>query len=74
MILLEMLATGHIILILLFALAIFILPLIALIDVLLNQFPGNDKITWVLVIIFLPFIGSVLYFLIGRARRLRKNK
>lgn len=73
MILLEMLATVHIILILLFALAIFILPLIALIDVLLNQFPGNDKITWVLVIIFLPFLGSILYFLIGRSKRLTEK-
>jgi len=28
----------------------------------------GEKIVWVLVIIFLPFIGSVLYFFIGRPR------
>ncbi len=44
-------------------------PLIALIDVLTGRFEGNDKIVWVILIIFLPFIGAVLYFLIGRARR-----
>jgi len=65
--------TGHVLLILLFLIVIFIFPLVALIDALLNRFPGNDKIAWVLVILFLPFFGSLLYFLIGRRRRYRKK-
>ena len=28
----------------------------------------GEKIAWVLVIIFLPFIGSVIYFFVGRPR------
>ena len=48
---------------------IFLLPLLALISVLMNNFPGNEKVIWVLIIIFLPFLGSVLYFLIGRGKR-----
>lgn len=28
----------------------------------------GEKIIWVLVIIFLPLIGSIIYFLIGRPR------
>jgi len=28
----------------------------------------GEKIVWVLVIIFLPFLGSVLYFLIGKTK------
>jgi hypothetical protein len=28
----------------------------------------TEKIVWVLVIIFLPFIGSVIYFFIGRPK------
>ena len=28
----------------------------------------GEKIAWVLVIIFLPFLGSVLYFLIGKPK------
>jgi Phospholipase_D-nuclease N-terminal len=51
---------------------IFLLPLLALISVLMNDFPGNEKILWVLIIIFLPFLGSVLYFLIGRDKRLSR--
>jgi len=48
---------------------IFLLPLLALISALMNDFPGNEKILWVLIILFLPFLGSVLYFLIGRGKR-----
>jgi len=28
----------------------------------------GEKIVWVLVVIFLPFLGSVLYFLLGRPK------
>ena len=44
-------------------------PIMALISVLKNDFSGNDKIVWVLLIIFLPFLGALLYFLIGRGRK-----
>jgi hypothetical protein len=49
-----------------------VLPLLALISVLMNDFPGNEKVIWVLIIIFLPFLGSVLYFLIGRDKRMSR--
>lgn len=45
---------------------IFLLPLIAVISALMSALPINSKILWILLIIFLPFLGSVLYFLIGR--------
>ena len=51
---------------------IFLIPIMALISVLMNDFPGNEKIIWVLIIIFLPFLGSLLYFLIGRDKRLTR--
>ena len=60
---------GGILLTILVILFIFLLPLLALISALMNDFRGNDKIIWVLVILFLPFLGSVLYFLIGRNQR-----
>ena len=28
----------------------------------------GEKIVWVLVVIFLPFIGSVIYFFVGRPK------
>jgi len=58
----------------LIVLTIFILlfPVLALISILKNDFKGNDKIIWVLVAILLPFFGPILYFAIGRPKRLNK--
>jgi len=63
---------GGIIITLFVVLFIFLLPLLALISALMNDFPGNEKILWVLIILFLPFLGSVLYFLIGRDKRISR--
>jgi hypothetical protein len=63
---------GGILLTLFLILFILILPLLALISVLTNEFRGNEKIMWVLIIIFLPFLGSVLYVLIGRDKRITR--
>ena len=60
---------GGIIITLLVILFIFLIPLLALISALMSDFPGNEKILWVLIILLLPFLGSVLYFLIGRNQR-----
>jgi hypothetical protein len=50
---------------------LFILPLIALMLVVTNQFEGNDKLMWVLIILFLPILGSLLYFVFGHSKRLK---
>ena len=63
---------GGILITLFVILFIFLLPLLALISALMNDFPGNEKILWVLIILCLPFLGSVLYFLIGRNKRISK--
>ena len=57
---------------LLFILFVFLLPLIALIDILSGRFEQNDKVIWVLVVLFLNILGAILYFLIGRRRKIRK--
>ena len=41
----------------------------ALVDILKSEFTGNNKIVWVLVVMFLPLLGSVLYFVIGRNQK-----
>jgi hypothetical protein len=63
---------GGIIITLLVVLFIFLIPLLALISALMSDFPGNEKILWVLIILLLPFLGSVLYFLIGRNQRISR--
>jgi len=52
----------------------FFIPLIlwiwALIDCLKSEFNGSNKIVWVIVIIFFPVVGPILYFLIGRGQKI----
>jgi uncharacterized RDD family membrane protein YckC len=41
-----------------------------LIDALLNpRLQGIEKLIWVLVVLFLHFLGAILYFVIGREQR-----
>jgi hypothetical protein len=52
----------------------FLLWLFALIDVLRHEFTGSNKLIWVLLVCFLPFIGPILYFAIaGRQKIVRDN-
>jgi hypothetical protein len=68
--LLGMPGGGEWLLIFIFIIPALLLPLLALIDILRNDFKGsNDKVIWVIVVLFLPFLGSLLYFLIGRNQR-----
>lgn len=67
------LASQEIIIILITILIIFpvflIIPLIALVDILKSKFEGNDKLIWVLVVLFLGVLGAALYFFIGRKQK-----
>lgn len=56
----------------LFLLSVPIFIIVALIDILKSEFDGLNKIVWVLVVIFLPLIGSVLYMGIGRNQKLTR--
>lgn len=60
--------------ILFIAVLVLLLPLIALIDIIRNDFDGNNKLLWVLIVIFLPFMGSIIYFLIGKDQRTRRRR
>ena len=48
-----------------------ILWIIALVDILKNEFTGSNKIVWLLVVILAPIIGAVLYFLIGKQQKIK---
>ncbi|WP_421893579.1 PLDc N-terminal domain-containing protein [Marinoscillum sp.] len=43
----------------------------ALIDALRNEFNGSNKLVWILLILFLPFLGALLYLVIGRNQRIK---
>ena len=53
-------------------LVVFIIPLLAIIDILSNRFPDNEKIIWLLVVLLMPLLGTLLYLVMGRKKRLKK--
>ena len=44
----------------------FVFWIVALVDCIKSSNP--NKVVWIIVIILLPFLGSVLYFLFGRSQ------
>lgn len=55
-----------------FALFTLVITIVALIDILGNEFKDNDKLIWVLVVIFLGILGAILYFAMGQKQKLPK--
>jgi len=50
----------------LLGLVVLILDIIAIIDVIKSNKDTAMKVVWILVILLLPVIGMILYFLLGR--------
>lgn len=69
---LGIISPWEVILILLIAIPFFlILPLIALINIIRSNFKEkNDKLIWVLIVLFLGIIGAILYFILGKKQKL----
>lgn len=61
---------GYMELIWLIAIFNFLIPIIALISILRSKFEENNKLIWIIVVVFLNLIGAILYFLIGRKQRI----
>jgi hypothetical protein len=56
------------------ALVMFVLWLWAVVDIVRGNFTDpNQKIVWILIVIFIPFLGPILYFALGRSGRAQKN-
>ena len=52
-----------------FSLLLLALWLWALIDILTNEFSGYNKIIWLFVVTFIPFLGVVIYYLVGTKQK-----
>ena len=68
--LLGIIGPQEIIVILLVIPVFLIIPIIALVDILKNEFTGNNKLIWVLVILLSWIIGAILYYFIGRNQKI----
>ena len=49
-------------------LVILVLDIIAILDVVKNQAETGKKVLWIVLIILLPVIGLVLYYLVGKKK------
>ncbi|MBL8012514.1 MAG: PLDc N-terminal domain-containing protein [Candidatus Omnitrophica bacterium] len=47
-------------------LIIFVFDIIAIMDVIKSSYDGTKKALWIILILLLPFLGMILYFLLGR--------
>lgn len=54
-------------------LTIVLIPLVALIDILRSDFKDNNKLVWVIVVLFFNVIGGLFYFIIGVNQRLPRK-
>jgi heme/copper-type cytochrome/quinol oxidase subunit 2 len=53
------------------SLVTFVPWLFALIDVLRSEFTENNKLIWLLTVVFVPVVGWLAYFTIGRSQKRR---
>ncbi|MER3316687.1 MAG: PLD nuclease N-terminal domain-containing protein [Allomuricauda sp.] len=51
----------------------FLIPIIALIDVIRNNFTSNNKVVWILVILFMNLLGAILYFIFGTSQKIKTS-
>ena len=52
----------------LISLVVLVLDIIAILDAVKSSLDTGKKVLWVIVILVLPIIGMVLYFLIGKKK------
>lgn len=65
------LSVMHLIIVLLFVLLPTVLWIAALVDIIKSNFKdSNNKIIWILIVILVPIIGSILYFLMAKNQKI----
>lgn len=48
---------------------VFVLDIIAIVSILKSSADTGTKLLWIVLVILLPFLGMILYFLMGPGRR-----
>lgn len=54
-------------------LVLIVLWFYSFIDILKNSFRKNDKLIWILIVLFVPILGSILYLSIGKKQKIKLN-
>jgi len=45
----------------------------AFLDILKNNFKKNYKLIWIIIVLLIPILGAILYFMIGRNQKIIKK-
>jgi hypothetical protein len=72
MTLLGIIGSAELVIILFVGLFLFLLPLIAIVDIIRSKFEGNMQLIWVIIVVFFNVIGTILYFIIGRNQKISR--
>ncbi len=72
MTLLGIIGPTELIIILIVGLFFFLIPLLALVDIVRSKFEGNMQLIWVIIVVFFNVIGSILYFIIGQKQKIMR--
>jgi hypothetical protein len=43
---------------------------IAIVDLIRFNYTGNNRLVWSLIVLFIPFIGAIIYLFSGRKQRI----
>ena len=69
MALLGIIGPQELMLVLIVGLFLFLLPIIAIVDIVRSKYEGNMQLIWVIIVVFFNIIGAILYFIIGRNQK-----
>ena len=72
MTLLGIIAAQELIVIIIVICIMFLIPVIALVDIVRSKFEGNRQLMWVLVVFCFDILGSILYFAIGKNQKIKQ--
>lgn len=53
----------------LLGLIVLVLDVIAILDIVKSSRDTGGKVLWILLVVILPFIGMILYFVIGKKKK-----
>lgn len=70
MTLLGIIGFTELLVILIVALFLFLLPILAIVDIIRSKFEGNMQLIWIIIVVFFNVIGTILYFAIGRNQKI----
>ena len=62
---------GSLLLVIIGGIILFALVVLALLDLYKGNYPITQKVVWLVIILVVPYIGAILYFLVGRNRSVK---